>query len=128
MQGNQSNVLSRQQVTIIGAGTSGLSLAYFLKRRNISPVILEAADTAGSSWSRRHKQLRLNTHRRRSALPGQPLPRRLGTFVHRDDYLEYVKRYANWLVNRHGIEIRYGAAVRRIWSSSPTVQIWSAIP
>ncbi|MCM0612409.1 NAD(P)/FAD-dependent oxidoreductase [Marinobacter sediminum] len=114
MQANQSNDLSRQQVTIIGAGTSGLSLAYFLKRRGISPVILEAAETAGSSWSRRHKQLRLNTHRRRSSLPGQSLPRRLGTFVHRDDYVEYVKHYADWLAHRHCIEIRHGVAVQRI--------------
>lgn len=98
-------------LVIIGAGTSGLSLAYYLRQQGLRPVILEANDAPGSTWQARHSQLRLNTHRWLSALPGKPLPRRLGAFVSCRDYIEYLEHYAHWLVEVHGVEIRYGVTV-----------------
>lgn len=93
---------------IVGAGTSGLSLAYYLRQQGLSPVILESNNAPGSTWRARHSQLRLNTHRWLSGLPGRPLPRRLGAFVRCQDYLEYLEDYAQWLVDAHQVEIRYG--------------------
>lgn len=96
---------------IVGAGTSGLSLAYYLRQQGLHPVILEAKDAPGSAWRVRHSQLRLNTHRWLSGLPGKPLPRKLGAFVRCQDYIEYLEHYAHWLVETHRVEIRYGVTV-----------------
>lgn len=96
---------------IVGAGTSGLSLAYYLRRQGLHPVILEANNAPGSAWRSRHSQLRLNTHRWLSGLPGKPLPRKLGAFVRCQDYIEYLEQYAHWLVEAHEVEIRYDVSV-----------------
>ncbi|MDX1554216.1 MAG: NAD(P)/FAD-dependent oxidoreductase [Marinobacter sp.] len=97
---------------IVGAGTSGLSLAYYLRQQGMRPVILEAKHAPGSAWRERHSQLRLNTHRWLSGLPGKPLPRKLGAFVRCQDYIAYLEQYAHWLVEAHGVDIRYGVSVR----------------
>lgn len=96
---------------IVGAGTSGLSLAYYLRQHGLRPVILEANGVPGSAWHKRHRQLRLNTHRWLSSLPGKPLPRELGAFVSCQDYIQYLEHYAHWLVEAHEAEIRYGVVV-----------------
>lgn len=103
-----------RSVIIVGAGTSGMSLAYYLRRQGLQPTILEANVRPGGAWQARHSQLRLNTHRWLSGLPGQPLPRALGAFVSRQDYVQYLERYACWLEESHGVDIRYGVAVSEL--------------
>lgn len=114
MRNSHANSVPDRDIIIVGAGTSGLSLAFHLKQQGVQPTILEASQEAGSAWRARHPQLRLNTHRWLSALPGKPLSRKLGTFVARDDYLDYLNQYADWLSQHHGVEIQYGVTVRHI--------------
>ncbi len=72
-------------VLIIGAGSAGLTLAYELLQCGIEPLIIDEADKVGASWRQRHEQLRLNTYRSYSFLPGAPFPKEYGAYVTRDN-------------------------------------------
>jgi len=97
-------------VLIIGAGTAGLSATYELLKRGIQPLIIDEAEEVGSSWRRRHHQLRLNTYRPYSSLPGTPIPRSYGVYVKRDDFISYVEQYAESLEQ----PIQFGVRAEKI--------------
>ncbi|MFB4289251.1 flavin-containing monooxygenase [Nonomuraea sp. ATR24] len=97
-------------VIIIGAGPAGLAAAAALRRRRINPIILEQGEAVGTSWRHRHQDLRLNTIRWLSDLPGLPIPGRAGRWVARDDYIDYLERFT-----RHArLHVRCGVRARRI--------------
>ena len=98
-----------ERVVVIGAGAAGLSAAAMLRRRGLAPVVLEEADV-GASWKRRYDRLRLNSTRLLSSLPGRLMPRRKGRWVHRDDYVSYLRGYAR----HHRLDVRCGVRVERI--------------
>jgi len=97
-------------VLIVGAGTAGLSAAYELLKRGIRPQIIDEAEEVGSSWRRRHDQLRLNGYRAYSTLPGAPLPRHYGAYVRRVDFISYLEEYTANLKQ----PIRFGVSARKI--------------
>lgn len=97
-------------VVIIGAGISGLALAHRLERLGIRPTILDGAARIAETWRRRHEQLRLNTHRHFSRLPGRALPRGAGSFASRDTVVGYLEAYARELRS----PIEFGVRVSRI--------------
>ncbi|MFB4317821.1 flavin-containing monooxygenase [Actinomadura sp. 21ATH] len=97
-------------VVIIGAGSAGLATAAALRRYRIDPVILEQGDAVGTSWRHRHSELRLNTIRWLSDMPGLRIPRSAGRWVSRDDYIAYLERYAQ----KQHLDIRFGVHVQRI--------------
>lgn len=105
--------LDEAPVLIIGGGISGLGAARELMSFGIACCILEKEDELGASWRKRHPQLKLNTHRKLSQLPGLAMPGSAGDFPNRDTVVEYVQEYASCL----GVPIRYecpAKAVRRI--------------
>lgn len=95
---------------IIGAGHFGLAVAHELQKRGLSVPVLDAADHVAAAWRRRHPQLRLNTHRLLSSLPGLRMPRRVGAFPSRDDVVRYLEAY-EWRIDR---PVEYRTHVRRI--------------
>ncbi len=95
---------------IIGAGHFGLAIAHELQKRGVSVPILDAADRVASAWRQRHPQLRLNTHRLLSSLPGLRMPRGVGAFPSRDDVVRYLEAY-EWRIDR---PIEYRTHVQRI--------------
>ena len=95
---------------IVGAGPAGLATAFALETAGLTPRVVERADRPGSSWYRHYDSLRLNSPRRWSSLPGRTMDRRLGRFVRRDDFIDYVTRYAKEL----STPIDYGIAVERV--------------
>ncbi len=97
-------------VVIIGAGASGLAVAEALRGRGIPARIIEQANRVGDAWYHRHPQLRLNTHRHLSALPGLAIPKAAGAFPSRDSIIRYLTDYAK----RLNVPIDYGVAVTRI--------------
>lgn len=97
-------------VIIIGAGLSGLAAADALRRRGVSVRIFDKAKRIAEAWRRRHPQLRLNTHRWLSSLPGLSIPRSAGAFPSRDDIIRYLEAYAD----RLDVPIHLGVEVRRV--------------
>lgn len=97
-------------VVVIGAGISGLAVAYRLRRMGIQATMLDQARQVAESWRGRHPQLRLNTHRHYSRLPGPGLPRHAGPFATRDEVIDYLADYAH----RLEIPIRQGIRVDRV--------------
>jgi cation diffusion facilitator CzcD-associated flavoprotein CzcO len=97
-------------VIVIGAGASGLAAAQALRARGIPVRVLDQAARPGDAWYHRHPQLRLNTHRHLSALPGLAIPRSAGAYPTRDSIIRYLDDYAA----RLDAPIDYGVQVRRI--------------
>lgn len=95
---------------VIGAGPAGLAVAATLAQRAQGCVVLERADSVGASWQRRYDSLRLHTARWLSGLPGAPIPRRYGQWVGRDDFVAYLREYAE----KFGVRPAFGVDVQRI--------------
>ncbi|MEU9609444.1 NAD(P)/FAD-dependent oxidoreductase [Streptomyces sp. NPDC048057] len=97
-------------VYVIGAGPAGLSVAAALRERGVHAVVLEKSGAVGTSWRGHYDRLRLHTTRRMSALPGLPMPRSFGRWVHRDDVVRYLEKYAEV----HELEVVTGVEVTRV--------------
>jgi putative flavoprotein involved in K+ transport len=100
----------RRRAIVIGAGTAGLGVAAELGRRGVETLVLEREQHVGASWRQRYRDLRLNTNRRISGLPGARIPRHSGRWPARDDFVAYLDRYAK----RSDLDIRFGCVAERI--------------
>jgi putative flavoprotein involved in K+ transport len=99
------------EVVVIGAGAAGLGVAAALQRRGIEDVIvLERAGAVASSWRGRYDGLRLNTVRRLSGLPREPIPSEAGTWPSREAFTSYLADVAK----RRRLDVRLGVEVERI--------------
>ena len=97
---------------VIGAGQSGLAAAHALRQAGRSPVVLEAGPEPGGSWPSYYDSLILFSPARYSSLPGMPFPGDPDHYPHRDEVVDYLRRYAKNL----DADIRTGhrvTAVRR---------------
>ncbi|MGD8349044.1 MAG: NAD(P)/FAD-dependent oxidoreductase [Gammaproteobacteria bacterium] len=106
----QHNTRNTEAVIVIGAGASGLAAARALDERRIPVRILERSTRPGDAWYHRHPQLRLNTHRQLSSLPGLAIPKSAGAYPSRDSIIGYLDDYAAGL----DVPIDYGVEVTRI--------------
>ncbi|MBC9819954.1 NAD(P)/FAD-dependent oxidoreductase [Terrabacter sp. MAHUQ-38] len=95
---------------IIGAGPAGLATAAAMRRRGLRSVVLERADSVGSSWRGHYDRLHLHTPRELSGLPGLPIPKEMGRWVARDDVVRYLELYAA----HHDLDVRLGTEVSRL--------------
>ncbi len=97
---------------VIGAGPAGLAAAAELQKVGYSVIVIDSADSVGSSWSKHYDRLHLHTSRPLSSLPGRIIPKKFGRWVARDDFRAYLADYAK----AEGLDIRLGvtaAAVKR---------------
>jgi putative flavoprotein involved in K+ transport len=97
-------------VLVVGAGSAGLSVAAALQRRGIAPTVLERGDRVGTAWRTRYEELRLNTVRWLSDLPGVSIPRADGRWVTRDEYVAHLEGFAV----AHRIDVRFDTTVHRV--------------
>jgi putative flavoprotein involved in K+ transport len=97
-------------VLIIGAGQAGLAAAYRLRQKGISFQVVEANARIGDAWRKRYSSLTLFTPRRFSALPGLELQGDGEGYASRDEFADYLERYA--LV--HQLPISTGTTVERL--------------
>jgi putative flavoprotein involved in K+ transport len=97
-------------VVIVGAGSAGLAAAAALRQVGVESAVLERGPSVATSWRGRHEELRLNTIRWLSDLPGLRIPRSAGRWVSRDDYISYLERFAAC----HRLDIQFGVHVQRL--------------
>ena len=100
----------KTRVLIVGAGSAGLAAAHALRRTGIAASILDKGTRVAETWRQRHPQLRLNTHRLLSGLPGLSMPASDGAFPRRDTVVHYLETYAS----RLGVPIKFGVNVERV--------------
>ena len=101
---------TRVDTVIIGAGQSGLSVAYYLEGAGIPFVLLEAGARIGDSWRRRWDSLRLFTPARYDGLVGMPFPAPAHSFPTKDEMADYLAAYAE----RFSLPVRTGVRVDRV--------------
>jgi putative flavoprotein involved in K+ transport len=92
--GTSGNAPERFEVVVVGAGQAGLSMGYFLARRGLRFVILEAADSIAAAWRTRWDSLLLFTPRRYSGLAGLDFPGDPDGYPGRDEVIAYLEQYA----------------------------------
>jgi cation diffusion facilitator CzcD-associated flavoprotein CzcO len=97
-------------VLVAGAGPAGLATAALLRRRGIEPLVLDRAEELAAAWRSRYDRLHLHTIRWLSQLPGHPMPRSLGRWVSRDDFVAHLEEYAA----RQGLKPELGTELRRL--------------
>jgi putative flavoprotein involved in K+ transport len=95
---------------VIGAGQSGLAAAHALRHAGLAPVVLEAGEEPVGSWPSYYDSLTLFSPARYSALPGMAFPGDPDHYPHRDEVIDYLRRYAKNL----DADIRTGHRVTRL--------------
>lgn len=92
---------------IIGAGITGLTVAATLKAHNLDYMIVDSADEIGHSWSERHPQLRLNTHRLYSSMPHAQYEAKTKSFPSRNDVVNHLRNFTE----QNKIDVLHGTKV-----------------
>ena len=87
-------MIDASDVIVIGAGQSGLAAAHALRQAGRSPVVLEAGQEPVGSWPSYYDSLTLFSPARYSSLPGMPFPGDPDHYPHRDEVVDYLRRYA----------------------------------
>ena len=80
-------------VIIVGAGQAGLSVAYFLRRTNLSVLLLDAEDAGGGAWQHGWDSLRLFSPAAWSSIAGWPMPAAGDQYPNRDHVIDYLRKY-----------------------------------
>ncbi|MBK0868746.1 NAD(P)/FAD-dependent oxidoreductase [Saccharopolyspora sp. HNM0986] len=79
---------------VIGGGQSGLAAAHALRKVGRAPVLLEAGAEPVGSWPSYYDSLTLFSPARYSTLPGMAFPGDPWHYPHRDEVIDYLRRYA----------------------------------
>lgn len=102
--------MSEHDAIVVGAGPAGLGVAATLRGVGVEPLILERAHRVGPRWHTYYDRLRLQSPRWLTNLPGYRFPRNAGRWPTRDAVIEYLEGY----VEKHRLNVRFGATVKRI--------------
>jgi putative flavoprotein involved in K+ transport len=105
------NAREHVDTLVIGGGQAGLSVGYFLAKRGISFLIVDARERVGDAWRRRWDSLRLFTPARYDGLPGMRFPKRGDAFISKNEMADYLEAYAA----RFALPVRTGVRVERLW-------------
>lgn len=80
-------------VLVIGGGQSALACAYYLRRTDLSWVLLDDQEGPGGAWRHGWDSLRLFSPAQWSSLPGRLMTQRTAEYPHRDEVLDYIHEY-----------------------------------
>ena len=94
---------------VIGGGQAGLCTGYYLKKRDVSFLILDANKRVGDAWRSRWDSLKLFSPSR-YVLPGMALEARTDGFPTKDQIADYLEEYAR----RFNLPVMNGVRVDRL--------------
>ena len=80
---------------IIGAGQSGLAIAYYLTKQQASFVLVDANEEIGAPWLKRWDSLKLFTPSEFNSLPGLAFPHKKGHYADKYEVAAYLKLYVS---------------------------------
>ena len=80
-------------VVIIGGGQAALATAYFLRRTELSFVILDANEHAGGAWQHAWDSLQLFSTGAWSSIAGWMMPTTKAEYPTRDQVIDYLTQY-----------------------------------
>jgi glycine/D-amino acid oxidase-like deaminating enzyme len=109
----------RIPVVVVGAGPAGLATSAELRKRRIEHRVLERGPSVGHSWRGLYDSLTLHTGKHLSALPGLRFGREVPLFPTRDDFVDYLERYAR----RFSLPIETSRAVNRAYRDADRWQL-----
>ena len=95
------------QTVVVGGGQAGLTTGYFLARRGLPFVIVDANQRIGDAWRNRWDSLCLFTPARYDGLAGMPFPAPAHSFPTKDQMADYLESYAA----RFDLPVRTGVRV-----------------
>lgn len=101
-------------IAIIGAGSSGVTVAKALKARGLAADIFEKGSSIGGMWryendnglSSAYASLHIDTSRDNLGYSDFPIPRHLPDFHSHRDFLKYLEDYADHFGLRQRIHFR----------------------
>jgi len=81
-------------VIVIGGGQAALALGYYLRKAGLDFIIVDDQPEPGGAWRHAWDSLRLFSPAALSSLPGiLMVPNKQGEYPHRDEVLEYLRKY-----------------------------------
>ncbi len=111
-----------KEFIIIGAGQSGLSIAYNLSKENKDYLILDANEHVGAPWLKRWDSLKLFTPTEYNHLPGMKFPFPKGYYPNKYEVADYLKSY----VEKFSTPIEFNKKVTSIKKVNGIFEISSA--
>jgi putative flavoprotein involved in K+ transport len=105
---------------VIGGGQSGLATGYYLQKKNIDFLILDAEIQTGDSWRGRWNSLRLFTPAWNNAMPGYPFPGNQHSFPTKDQAADFLRDYKE----RFDLPVLYDARVLMVKKSKYGFQVF----
>ncbi|MBD8070673.1 flavin-containing monooxygenase [Bacillus sp. PS06] len=97
-------------VLIIGAGQAGLSMGYYLKKSDLSFIVVDKVGQIGDVWRTRYDSLTLFTPRMYSSLPGQNFSGEQQGYPTKDEVASYLESY----VKTCSIPIQLNTVVEKV--------------
>ena len=82
------------ETLVIGGGQAGLAVGYHLAQRGLPFLIVDANERVGDAWRNRWDSLKLFTPALFDGLPGMPYPGPRWGFPSKDEFADYLERYA----------------------------------
>ena len=87
-------MVNHYNTIIVGAGQAGLALGYYLKKKQVSFLLIDGHKRVGDSWRFRYDSLKLFTPKSHSALPGLSLSGDQHSYPTKDEVADYLEEYA----------------------------------
>jgi putative flavoprotein involved in K+ transport len=103
-------VREQYDVVVIGGGQAGLSVGYYLRKRGLRFLILDACERIGDAWRKRWDSLRLFTPAKFDGLAGMKFPAPPNSFPTKDEMADYLESYAA----RFQLPVRTSSRVDRL--------------
>ena len=107
---NGTTTTERIDTLVIGAGQTGLSAGYYLARRGLPFVILDADARIGDHWRDRYDSLKLYSPAKYDALPGMRFPGPGSHWPTGREMADYLEAYAQ----HFKMPVRSGTRVDRV--------------